>query len=127
MALVLAQAIEETSLRTAQQGTMSAGGDDEPGAAAASLHGLAAGGSGDAAAGVAVASMAQRCDQAAQLARRFKQQHPNLRLINQLVSGPTRLTGPPRLLCRLPFSTADTCSLWLCRRPCWYQAHRGVV
>ena len=43
MALVLAQAIEETSLRTAQQGTMSAGGDDEPGAAAASLHGLSMG------------------------------------------------------------------------------------
>ena len=75
MALLLAQAIEVTSLRTAQQGTMS---DDD----LCILQVLLKAECGQR---VSIRSMAARCSEAAQLTQRFKEEHPDHRLINQLV------------------------------------------
>lgn len=76
MALLLAQMIELTSLRTAQQGTMS--GDDIFNVVLlkANTHSQH----------VALFSMASSCSKMAAAALRFKDDHPDLKLINHLVN-----------------------------------------
>jgi len=74
MALVLTEAVESTCLRASQQGTMSTTESESQLVIKIDQKHLA------------VRSMAQRVAQAAQLAKTFRQDHPDLKLINHLVS-----------------------------------------
>lgn len=74
MALVLAEAVESTCLRASQQGTMSTTDTESQLVIKTDQKRLA------------VRSMAEKVAQAAQLAKTFRQEHPDLKLINHLVS-----------------------------------------
>lgn len=74
MALILAQTIESTCLRTSQQGDM-INEDDFP-MISKTLQ---------AAEHIAVRSMASRCAESVELVRRFREENPDLNLINHLV------------------------------------------
>lgn len=73
MALILAQTVESTCLRASQQGVMTLE-DDLPtvNKSVRAEH-------------VAVRSMAARCAEAVELVRRFRDEYPDLKLINNLV------------------------------------------
>jgi len=75
MALLLAQMIELTSLRTAQQGTMTEDDIFNVVLLKTNTNGQH----------VAISSMASSCSQVAAAALRFKDDHPDLKLINHLV------------------------------------------
>lgn len=75
MALVLAETVESTCLRTAQQGTMSTSESESQLVIKTDQSSLA------------VRSMALRTAAAAQLAKRFREEHPDLKLINHLNVG----------------------------------------
>jgi len=77
MALLLAQMIELTSLRTAQQGTMTDDDIFNVVLLKTKTHGQH----------VALCSMASRCSQMATAALHFKDDHPDLKLINHLNVG----------------------------------------
>ena len=72
MASSLAQTVETTLLRTAQQGIMSAEDDVVVIKTDRKQH-------------VALRGMAARCTQATVLAQKFREEHPDLKLINHLV------------------------------------------
>jgi len=72
MASLLAQTVETTLLRTAQQGIMSAEDDVVVIKTDTKQH-------------VALRGMAARCTQATVLAQKFREKHPDLKLINHLV------------------------------------------
>jgi len=72
MASLLAQTVETTLLRTAQQGIMSAKDDAVVIKSDTKQH-------------VALRGMAACCTQAATLAQKFREEHPDLKLINHLV------------------------------------------
>lgn len=74
MAVILAQAIESICLRASQQGVMTV--EDDLPMVNKTLR----------AEHVAVRSMAIRCEEATDLVRRFRDENPDLKLINHLVS-----------------------------------------